>query len=219
MQKLQGRRKMLTHSHCSTLVCSVFRGDLVLGMTQQNSMSLLWLGKCFTIHASCSFCSWPCRSYLWCIGIQVIAYKCVVPEGHNWMVHAISPYAVPKYAVHFLRLQSVVFCLTFSCYQCFSLLYFLWSFVLMIVNREGDACVCQSVHKALQYSRFNDLKWRLSSVFVRRETTRANEIKWASVWETVLCCLCLCVHMLAACLLCGCVCLHVHRYSSECMCA
>lgn len=28
MQKLQGRHKMLTHSHWSTLVCSVFRGDL-----------------------------------------------------------------------------------------------------------------------------------------------------------------------------------------------
>lgn len=39
MQKLQGRCKMLTHSHCSTLVCSGFRGDLALGMTQQNSVS------------------------------------------------------------------------------------------------------------------------------------------------------------------------------------
>lgn len=43
MQRLQGRCKMLTHSHCSTLVCSVFRGDPVLGMTQQNSMSLKYL--------------------------------------------------------------------------------------------------------------------------------------------------------------------------------
>lgn len=35
MQKLQGRLKVLTHSHCSTSFCRVFRGDLVLGMTQQ----------------------------------------------------------------------------------------------------------------------------------------------------------------------------------------
>lgn len=73
------------------------------------------------------------------------------------MVPAISQYAVLKYTVHFLRLQSVMFCLTFSCYQCFSLLYFLWSFSSNCY-RDGDACGCQSVHKALQYGRFNDLK-------------------------------------------------------------
>lgn len=40
MQKLQGRCKMLTHSQRSTLVCGVFRGDLVTSMTQQNMMGL-----------------------------------------------------------------------------------------------------------------------------------------------------------------------------------
>lgn len=44
MRKLQGRCKMLTHSH-STLDCSVFRGDLVFGMTQQNRMHLRCLVK------------------------------------------------------------------------------------------------------------------------------------------------------------------------------
>lgn len=51
----------------------------------------------------------------------------------------------------------------------------------MIVNRDGDACGCQSVHKALQYGRFNDLKLRFLLFSMGKETTRANKIERASV--------------------------------------
>lgn len=171
MQRLQGRRKMLTHTHAPPPWFAAFL-EVTWCLAWHSKTGRAQDSYCYcknAPHASSPFCSWPHESCLWSVQVHE-SYKCVVWEGVGY---AMSQHAVLKYTGHFLRCYQICFVWHSVSYQCFSLLYSLWWFCFLpIENRGGDARSWKAMHRTMRV-------WQNQSHKIDFMLRRTDRNKWA----------------------------------------